>query len=98
MGIRISNPLPGAFSKALTDTVDGDELVLRRQFHFEMALYAAFGQIALYVSSRKDDASAIVSNGRHCFGGALINGQELVVGQVESEADNMIGHEMNVPA
>lgn len=82
----------------LTDTIDGDELVLRRQFHFKMALYTALSQIALYVSGRKDDASAIVSNGRYCFGSTLINGQELVVGQIESETDNMIGHEMNVPA
>jgi len=71
---------------------------LRRQFHFEMAFYACSCQVALYIFRRKYDAAAIVSNSRYCFGDALIDRQELVVSQVDSEADNVIGHEKTVPA
>lgn len=57
-----------------------------------MTLDARLGQVALNLPGRKNDAAAVVGLDGDGLGDALIDGQKLVVAQIEMEANDLVGH------
>lgn len=86
------NGMSCLIGRYLSQFLDADKLIPGAQLHFKMALNPGLGEVTLNIAGGEHDAPAVVGNGDHGFGNALIDSQVLVVTQIEFEADKLIGH------